>query len=132
MPVLLFANCHLCPSRWILPNLWANQPIPFTKVFTTNSFFKFNSIFSHSPGPCSHGYNLIPMALGALIYLVYLSECWSIIHSTIYPIPYSPLGIIVLIFAHCRGWGPIKLWNLLRQCEMPSPLFGGKVFPTII
>uniref|UniRef100_A0A914KLZ4 Uncharacterized protein n=1 Tax=Meloidogyne incognita TaxID=6306 RepID=A0A914KLZ4_MELIC len=29
-----------------------------------------------APGPCSHGYDLIPMALAGLLYAIYLSECW--------------------------------------------------------
>uniref|UniRef100_A0A915MHT9 Bestrophin homolog n=1 Tax=Meloidogyne javanica TaxID=6303 RepID=A0A915MHT9_MELJA len=36
----------------------------------------FYSHYQTAPGPCSHGYDLIPMALAGLLYAIYLSECW--------------------------------------------------------
>ncbi|CAK5091073.1 unnamed protein product [Meloidogyne enterolobii] len=35
-----------------------------------------DALSQSAPGPCSHGYDLIPMALAGLLYAIYLSECW--------------------------------------------------------
>uniref|UniRef100_A0A7E4ZUE5 Transmembrane protein 151B n=1 Tax=Panagrellus redivivus TaxID=6233 RepID=A0A7E4ZUE5_PANRE len=34
-------------------------------------------IHKYAHGPCSQGYNFIPIALGLLLYLIYLTECWQ-------------------------------------------------------
>ena len=33
-------------------------------------------VLHYSHGPCSQGYNFIPIAFGILLYLIYLTECW--------------------------------------------------------
>ncbi|VDN03858.1 unnamed protein product [Thelazia callipaeda] len=40
------------------------------------AFHTYLTNFNHSYGPCSQGYNFIPIAFGVLLYIVYIMECW--------------------------------------------------------
>ena len=67
-------------------------------------------IINYAHGPCSQGYNFIPVAFGILLYLIYLTECW---HSRIKvsKIPKTDLTEAKEYIKKLRGATPIVWWK---------------------
>lgn len=54
---------HLCISY----GLWCHL---------TYYVYSVQTISKYSHGPCSQGYNFIPLAFGIMLYIAYIMECW--------------------------------------------------------